>query len=133
MSCNSAIYCANTSKQTLVEGGAIPFGGVVRRFGKNIQMDGQNIVLMGSGYYDVVVSATLSPAATGDVSIQLYQDGVAVQGATASATVAAANDLVDLVIPCLVRNCGCDCNTVLSLVVDAAGTLENLGTVVKKV
>lgn len=133
MSCNSALYCANTSKQPFVEGGTIPFGSIVRRFGGNVQLDGQNIMLMGSGYYDVEVSATLSPSATGDIAVQLYQDGVAVPGATASATIAAANDFCNLDISCLVRNCGCNCNSVLSLGVDGAGTLENMATVVKKV
>lgn len=135
MSCNSAIYTVNNTKQTIGSAGQIPFGSIVRRFGKNVQkLDGGSIVLCGSGYYDVEIQANLAPTVAGDISIQLYQDGVPVPGAVVIGTVANANDYVSLGISCLVRNCAQNCNSsVLTLVTDAEAVVENLATVVKKV
>lgn len=133
MSCSSAICMVNASRPDISANAQIPFGGVVRRFGKNVVAESGNIVLRGEGYYDVDISISVSSATAGDVSAQLYQDGIALPGATATDTIAAADDFANLKIPYLVRNCGCNCNTVLSVSIDSAVTLDNMVTVVKKV
>ena len=133
MGCNSAICTANTSRPVLAADAQIPFGGIVRRFGRNVQLEGNSVVLCGSGYYDVEVSIVLSPTAAGDISVQLYQDGMAIPGAYSAGSATAAEDFVPLSISTLVRNCGRDCNSVIYIVVDGAATLENLSVVVEKV
>ncbi len=133
MSCSSAIYTVNNTKQTIGSNGQIPFGSITRRFGRNVQLEGDSIILCGSGYYDVEIQANLAPTVAGDISIQLYQDGIQVPGAVEIVTVANANDYASLGISCLVRNCAQNCNSVLTLVTDAETVVENMATVVKKV
>lgn len=132
MSCKSAIFTVNSSGQTLAENGQVPFGSAVRRYGCNCMLDGGSISLLGSGYYDASVSLTVEPTAEGTITAQLYKDGVAIPGAIATATAAAAGDAVTLPISCLVRNCGCNCNGTLSLMVTAEATLVNCAAVVRK-
>lgn len=133
MGCNSALCTANTSKPVLAADAMVPFGSIVRRFGRNVKLEGSSVVLCGSGYYDVEASIVLSPTAAGDISVQLYQDGMPIQGAYAAGSAAAAGDFVPLGISTLLRNCGRDCNSVMYIVVDADATLENLSVVVEKV
>ena len=136
MSCNSAIYTVNTTNVAVTPGvdqfAMIPFGSVVRRFGKNLQLDGGSILCCGSGYYDVEVSANLVATAEGEISVQLYQNGTAVPGTLKTVTAAAAGDYVDIPITALVRNCGCGCNSSLTIGVNAACTVASLSTVVEK-
>lgn len=80
MGCKSAIYCVNTNFGVAANGN-IPFGSVIRRFGQCVELSGSDIVCCGQGYYDVDVHATLVPAATGTIGIQLYADGQPVPGA----------------------------------------------------
>ena len=86
----SAIYTTNVSAPTVAVGGIVPFGTTTRRYGCNIRQDGNAITLCGQGYYLVNISATLAPTAAGTVSLTAQKDGVAIIGATASQTVAAA-------------------------------------------
>ena len=84
MSCNSAIYTVNANgvEITPADGqyAQIPFGNVQRRFGKNLQLDGGSIVAFGSGYYDVEINANLIATAAGELSLQVYQDGLPIPG-----------------------------------------------------
>lgn len=128
----SAIFTSNQSNQAFAANAVIPFGSVIRRYGPSVQLDGSSILLCGSGYYDCECSFSAIPAAAGNVTIQLFQDGVAVPGATATGTGVAGSPL-NLSFPCLVRNCGCDCNSTLTLRCTAALTnLVNLAIVVEK-
>lgn len=63
---------------------------------------------------------------------QLYQDGVAIPGAFATATPAEAGDPVTLPIVALVRNCGYNCSSVLTVRINAGCTINNLATTVEK-
>jgi len=133
MSCKSAIYTVNSVSQPYVANSQIPFGTVVRRFGRDCRLDGPSISLIGGGYYDVNISLSIAPTAAGEITAQLYRDGVAVPGALATETASAAGDLVTLPITCLVRNCGQCCSSTLSLFIDAAGTPTNFATKVEKI
>lgn len=99
----SAIYTANQNVQTISDGGILNLGTMIRRFGCNLQLSGNAILAAGCGYYDVVVSITCAPGAIGTITATLLKDGVPVQGGVASASVTAANGVVDLNIPALVR------------------------------
>ena len=135
MGCNSAIYTVNRSNTALTTTTGtfvqIPLGSIVRRFGRNLGLDGNSILCCGSGYYECNASITLTPLAAGPITVQLFQDGVAVPGAFASITGVAATT-VALPIDTLVRNCGCDCNTTLSIGVNSSCTVNNLALVVEK-
>lgn len=104
----SAIYTVNSTTTMVSPGEIIPLGSTVRRFGCNITQDGNTITLSGRGYYQVTATATVSPTAAGDVGISLVKDGVPI--ASASATVAAATDLITIPTTAIVRNL-CDCNS----------------------
>lgn len=135
----AAIYTANTVDQLAAINGVLSLGSVVRRFGCNdcgnpiIDLAGNAITLNGSGYYDVDVSAVITPTAAGTVTLTLYQDGTPVPGATASATVAAAATTVTLPIDALVRvfnNAGFSSLTLV--LTGAASTVDSVAVEVTK-
>lgn len=143
MSCKSAIYTANTSPSTITLTTAQPtstlsLGTVIRRFGCNIQLSGNGILLDGQGYYDVDASVTLTPVAAGNYTISLLADGVAVPGANQTMT-AGAGATVNFNIPALVRLQCCDSSATLTLVLSTTATLpatvtvNNVGVVVEKI
>lgn len=136
MSCKSAIYTVNNTNTSITitndEFTQVPFGSVIRRFGNNIRLDGGSILCCNAGYFDVETILTITPTAAGNITAQLFKDGVAVPGAFASATVAETDTLVNLPINALVRNCGCNCSSVLTVKVNASCVVNNLATVVEK-
>lgn len=129
----SAIYTTNTTAPTIAVDGIIPVGTTTRRYGCNIRQDGNAITICGQGYYLVNVSATVTPAAAGTVSVTAQKDGVAIVGATGSETVAAAATAVNIGITAIVRNaCGCD-SSILSFVLGGgAAVVNNLAVTVEK-
>lgn len=128
-----AIYTTNTSAQALTAGSIVPVGSTTRRFGKSIRQDGNTITLLGEGYYHVNASATLIPSAAGTVTVTGQKDGVAVVGATASATVAAVSTATNLNIDFIVRNiCGCSSSILSFVLTGADATLSNLAVTVEK-
>jgi hypothetical protein len=135
MTCKSAIYTTNNTNMTVTATptapAQVPFGSVVRRFGRHVRLEGGSIFCCDSGYFDVDCNLTITPTDAGVVTARLYQDGVAVPGAFASET-AAAGDTINLSIDALVRNCGCNCNSILTLTVDASGVISNFPCVVEK-
>ena len=136
MSCKSAIYTVNNTNTTITVGAGetaqIPFGSVIRRFGKYVNLDGGSILCYDSGYFDTEISLTVSPTAATAITAQLYQDGVAVPGAFATATPTDAGDPVSLPITALIRNCGCNCSSVLTIKVNASCAINNLAAVIEK-
>ena len=109
----SAIYVANTGTQEIIENGNINLGTILRRFGCNFGLAGTGLTVAGQGYYEIKASITLVPAAEGDITVAMYKDEVAVPGASATETAAAAGDTVNLFITALVREY-CPCNDALS-------------------
>ena len=130
MSCPSALYTVNTN-YTVAAGLEVPFGSIVRRYGRSCQLNGNGISLVGSGYYAIDASVTFTPTGAGDVTIQLLQDGTPIPGALATFA-GTAGDAVAVPVTCLVRNCGCSCNTTVTASVSAAGVVNNLATRVTK-
>lgn len=132
----SAIYTANTTIQDIADGGMLNPGTVVRRFGCNCFLSGNTINISGTGYYDVDVSLTLSGTTEGEVTLNVYKDGVEIPGAEASTTIAAAGDLTNLSISCLVREyCPCaDSSSNLTFVLSGIPTtVTNSAIVVEKI
>lgn len=135
MSCNSAIYTANNTPQVLLGGAQIPFGSVVRRFGRFVNLDGFGITLCGQGYYECNCSITLEPTAIGNVSAQLYLNGEPYPGAVATGYSAAAGNPVNLSFPAIVRLRGCGENSgTLAVRLGAEGaTVTNMAFTVEKI
>lgn len=139
MSCNSALYTANTSEQALLANAQIPFGTIVRRFGRFCNVQGSDVVIGdcrskdGNGYYNVDCSVTLEPAAIGSVSAQLYVNGEPYLGAVQTGYAATAGNPVPLSFTATVRLFGC-CNltTLQVRLGDEAATVTNMGFRVEK-
>ena len=136
MTCKSMIFTVNNTNASITVTDdvpiQIPFGSIIRRFGKYLNSDGGSILCYDSGYFDINASITLSPVAADPITVQLYQDGVAIPGAFATATPVAAGDPVTLPIKALVRNCGCGCSSVLLAKVNASCTINNFACTVEK-
>lgn len=127
----AAIYTANTTSAALGADSTIPLGAIIRRFGCGLDLNGNGINLMGAGYYAVHASISYTPTAAGPVTVTLLSDGVAVPGATATVTgVAATTDNLDVIG--MVKRC-CDNAGTLTLMVNAAGTLNNVAVIVERV
>ena len=138
MSCKSALYAAMQTPSAVAVGGVIPLGSLIRRYGCDVSLNGNAVNITGgnqsAGYYDVDASLTVAPAAVGTVTVTLFKDGVAVPGATASATAAAADDALDLNITALVRQVCCAAGSALTLVLTgAAASVDNVALRVQRI
>ena len=101
---NSLIYLATPTTSTVPADGILPLTTIVRRRGSSVEQSNDSIVLGASGYYKVSLIATFTAPTAGIVTLQLRQDGVAVQGATASTTITTATTEVrSLSIDAIVR------------------------------
>ena len=80
------------------------------------------------------MSITVIPTAAGAITATVLKDGVAIPGATATGTAAAAGDAVNLSISSLIRQFGC-CSgqSVITVILSAAGTVNNMAIVAEKV
>ena len=122
----SLIYTANTSVQNVAVDGIISPGTVIRRFGPNLNLSGNAIQIAGAGYYEINASFVVAPTAEGEVTITAYVNNVPVQGAIATATVAAAGDSVTLSIDSVFRQqCQC-CEGLSNLTFVLTGTAANV-------
>ena len=128
-------FITNSTSQTITGGGAINPGTASHGFGctcggYTIQVNGNNINLRNSGYYDVVIGATVSASAAGNVTLALYQDGQLI--ASGTETIAGANDPASISFPAGVK---VNCSSALTLVVSATAgdpIVTNVYTTVKK-
>ena len=136
MTCKSAIYTVNNSNVALTTTAGtfvtVPLGSIIRRFGRFTQLEGDGIACLGQGYYNIDCSLSLTPSDAGTITAQIFQDGIAIPGAMASAT-ATAGDILSLPISALVRNCGCDCNTVITVKIDLSASIDNCALMVEKI
>lgn len=133
MSCKSALYAVMQTPTAVAVDGVIPLGSLIRRYGCDVTLNGNAVNITGAGYYDVDASVTVALAAAGTVTATLFKDGVAVPGATASASGAAGAPVV-LAFPALVRQACCASGTALTLVLTgAAATVNNVAMRVQRI
>lgn len=129
----SAIYTANTTEATLAVGDIIPLGTTIRRYGCNLRQDGNAVTTTGRGYYKITAAVTAAPTAAGEIGATLLKDGIAVTGASASATATGAGDVVMLPITAIVRNLtDCDSSLLALRLDDGAGQVTNVAVTVEK-
>lgn len=104
----SVIYTVNTTTQEIADGGTVALGSIVRRYGCNLVLSGNTILISGPGYYSLDCTVITAPTAAGTITATLYRNGVELPGSRASFTVAAADDVVTLPIIGEVRQvCAC--------------------------
>lgn len=133
MSCKSALYAVMQTPTAVAVDGVIPLGSLIRRYGCDVTLNGNAVNITGAGYYDVDASVTVALAAAGTVTATRFKDGVAVPGATASASGAAGAPVV-LAFPALVRQACCASGTALTLVLTgAAATVNNVAMRVQRI
>ena len=137
------LYSANTTAQTLAIGGTLNMGNVVRRFGcvrgtstPLATVNGTNTILSSCGrcpkYFKVDTAITVIPTAAGTVTITAFQDGVAIPGATASVTVAAAATTAMLPLTFGVKlNTGVTSSNITYVLTGAASSVTNVSQTVE--
>ena len=134
----AAIYTANANAQTVAAGGTLALGSIVRRFGNDrccnpiVNLVNNGITLGECGYYDVTVSAIDEPTAEGEVTLTLYQDGVAIPGAVSTNTAAASDDATSVSVNAIVRVVGCATSTITAVLTAGAGSVTNIAAAVVK-
>ena len=132
MSCKSLLYAVNSSPQAMEENGVINFGQIVRRFGRNVNLVNGNAVLQGAGYYKISVNFVLTGAGTGPVVIQLYKNGVAIEGATDSRTLAVGNVNTLSMPAVVVRDLCCVESVITAVITGDASTINTAAITVEK-
>ena len=132
MSCKNLIYTAQTTQADVLAGGAVPLGTIIRRYGACIDLNGNGISRNENGYYKVDANVVVAAEAAGNITATLMANGVAYPGAVATATAAAAGDIVTLPISAIVRAFCCAGPVVLTLILSAAGTVSNATVAVER-
>lgn len=132
----AAIYVVNNSTQDVAVDGAINPGTIIRRFGQCVGLSGNGIQLNSSGYYDLKTSITLSSTEEGEVTVTVLDNGIPIPGATATETIAAADDVVNLSIVALIRQVECCYNpgpaSLTFIVSGIPATVTNIASTVIK-
>ena len=132
----AAMYVVNNATQEVAVNGTINPGSIIRRFGQCIGLSGNGIQLNSGGYYSVNSSISLSATEAGEVTVSVFKNGIAIPGATATVTAAAAGDILNLSIDTLIRKFECGYNpgpTSLTFVVTGVPvTVTNIASVIIK-
>ena len=94
----------NIASQALAVDSPINFGNVYRRFDKRgscglraFELNGTSINLQHQGMYHITAVITFTAPAAGDVSYQLFENGIAVPGAIVTSTVTTATTEINTV------------------------------------
>lgn len=130
----STLYARNTTAQLLAVGDVINPGYSVRKTGTAIHICNDAVVVSGEGGYRFTAAFIAAPTAAGTITVTAYENGVAIPGATASAT-AGAGELATLPLVFTVsKYCPKNDRSVITFVVSgAAGTVSNVSLNVDKV
>lgn len=92
MNCaQSALFAITPTPASILAGGTLPLTTVARRITPRIQLGSDSANISCPGYYEVTATVTFTADAAGDVTIALFQSGVAVPGVTATETVTTAD------------------------------------------
>lgn len=126
------IQTVNAGPQAVEEMGVIGLGTTTRRFGCNLRQSGDAIECAGCGYYTVTATVIAAPTAAGVVTVEMYQNGAAVPGAIASATVATADSPVTLPLVGSIRLACEETATLTFVLTEGSGTVENIAVRVQK-
>ena len=130
----SLIQTVNQTVQSLADNSLVSLGSVQRRYGCNLRLSGNGIEVIGEGYYKIDCNVTVAPETAGDVTVAIYDNGVQIPGAIATATTTAANQAVTVPIQSTIRQgCRCDGADNLTVVlVEGAGDVSNIALRVER-
>lgn len=130
----SLIQTVNTSTQTVGTDGAIALGNVVRRFGNNLKLSNNAIVVNGEGYYILDAAVTVVPTAAGNVTVAFYENGVQIPGGISYGYASAASAPVTLPIVATIRHkCCCDAiSNITCALIAGPGQITQISVRVKK-
>ena len=124
---NALLQTANTVTTAIAAsttGTTIPTGSPIRRRGWQINSDGNTVMFYSTGYYVVDVGVTITPTTAVSTNVQLYLNGVAIPGATASTPASIAN--YTLSIPTTVRVCDCSAAVLTIKATGGEATVTNV-------
>lgn len=130
----TVLYTVNESAQSVASGGTIALGRTVHR---NCQaqalLNGSSINVSGAGYFAIEATVTFTGSA-GLVVVSLMNDGVAVPGASASATISTADtETHTLSFACEIMKTPCKPYQSLTLVSSGVAiTVTNVAVRVKR-
>lgn len=130
----SLIQVVNQSTQDVQDNSIISLGSTQRRYGCDLRLSGNAIEVNGVGYFDIDASVSVSPTATGNVTVAVYENGVQIPGAIAYGYVGTAATPVTLpIVSTIRRGCHCDGGDNLTLVlIEGAGNVTNVSFKVEK-
>lgn len=130
----SLIQVANQSAQTVAVNSIISLGSVLRRFGCNCRLSGNAVEVDGQGYYTIDASVTVAPTAAGTVTVALFNNGVQIPGAIASASTGTAGNPVSVALNTTIRQgCCCDsADSITCVLLAGPGTVSNISLRVEK-
>ena len=95
----SAIQIVNNASQSFIENSNIGLGNIIYRFGPNLGLNNNSLNIIGAGYYSINVSATVLPSAAGQVTLQLFRNGTAITGASATVNLTSTTVPTTIVLP----------------------------------
>lgn len=133
MSC-SIMQTINSTDQSVLENGTINLGGVSRKYGNDVVLNSNTISIIGDRYYEIKANIVLTPAAEGNITVQMYDNGIAVAGAIATGSVATVGNTITLPIDYVIRRpCKCaNADNITFVLADGAATINNIITITTK-
>lgn len=133
--CNKAtLYARNTTAQLLAVGDVINPGYAIRKTGNAIHVCNDAVIVNGEGAYRFIGAFIAAPTAAGTITVTAYDNGIAIPGATASAT-AGAGELATLpLVFTIPKVCPKASRSAITFIVSgAAGTVSNVALDVEKI
>lgn len=87
---NSLIMVGSTTSSDVLENGVVPMNTILRRRGKVLTSNNDNILLNMPGYYKLNASVTFTSTETGVATIVVQKNNITIPGLTASTSVTTA-------------------------------------------
>lgn len=104
---NEAIYLINTTAQSAPANSTIILPVIARRLGCSLHPTSSGVLTNHMGYYNVTGTMTFTTPTAGLASLAVYQNGVAVPGATVSVTTGDTTSVNTLTVTVPIRvRCG---------------------------
>ena len=126
----SLIQVSNTSTQAVAPAVNSPsfvsLGNVIRRYGKNIMLNGNALEQIGDGYYEIEGTITIAPTAVGVVTAALFENGEMMPGSLVSGSVSTAENPVTLPLLATSRIVCCNSSAITVGVISGTGNVLNV-------
>ena len=132
----SVLFLVSNTTQSVAVDGLVNLGTTIHKnCGSQARQSGNGIAITGTGYFNIEVNAIVSAPATGNVTLQLYKDGLPISGAIATETIGTATtELHSMSFNTEILR-GCACNSLSSITIvntGIASTISNVSVRVKR-